>query len=82
MGPGVSETTVGVSVGVAGSVVNTGVGVGVTVGVLVCVHPAARTNTVQSTSTDAITNLLFIPDNFPVVYFMLLFLLSATIMDS
>jgi hypothetical protein len=37
------------------------------------VHPAARTNTTQRTHADATTSVLFIPDNFPGVYFMFLF---------
>jgi hypothetical protein len=64
VGPGVREAVVGVGMGVGGTVVTTVVGVGVTGGV-VCVHPAAKMNTKQSTNADAITRVLFIPDNFP-----------------
>ena len=77
VGPGVSETVVGVGVIVGEAVVTTVVGVGVTGGV-VCVHPAVKMNTKQSTTADAITSVLFIPDNFTDVYFMFLFLWYKT----
>ncbi len=73
VGPGVCESVASVGVDVGCSVVTTAVGVGVAGGVVVCVHPAARMNTVQRTSADAITMVFFIPDNFPGVYFMFLF---------
>jgi hypothetical protein len=70
VGPGVEETGLD-TVGVTAPVVTAGVGVGVAGGVAGCVHPAARANTAQSTSADVITRILFIPDNYPGGYLMI-----------
>lgn len=65
VGPGVEEAD-NDAVGDAAAVVTAIVGVGVPVVFAGCVHPAARTSTMQSTSADAITRIFFIPDNYPV----------------
>jgi len=65
VGPGVSEAAVCDAVGVEVMVVPAGVGVGVTVDVAGCVHPAARTSTMQSTSTDGMIRIVFIREFYP-----------------
>jgi len=73
VGPGVEETDVGAGVGAGVAVVTIVVGAGVVGGVAGCVHPAARTSTMQSKPADAIKNDLFIPDSYPGGYFMVVF---------
>jgi hypothetical protein len=43
------------------------------------VHPAARASTVQSTSADIITSVLFIPDNYMGVYLMIVSLGAGSV---
>jgi len=65
VGPGVEEAAVCDAVGVAAAVVVVGVGVDVAVGVAGCVHPAASTRTVQSTSAAVIIRIFFIREFCP-----------------
>ena len=65
VGPGVEEVAVCDAVGVAAAVVVVGVGVDVAGGVAGCVHPAASTRTVQSTSTVVIIRIFFIREFCP-----------------
>ena len=59
------ETGVDDTVGVAVAVVSIKVGVGVAGGVAGCVHPAASTRTVQSTSAVVIIRIFFIREFCP-----------------
>lgn len=66
VGPGVEEAVFCDAVGDTAAVVTTvGAGVGVVGGVAGCVHPAASTRTVQSTSTVVIIRIFFIREFCP-----------------
>ena len=57
------KTAIGYAGGVSAAEITEMVGVGVPVVFAGCVHPAARTSTMQSTSAKVITRIFFIPDN-------------------